>query len=73
MSKYNSRIYNDHGNIYSTAFPLLVIGGTMAAIVLYLAVGSALLATPARPTRVYVQVAETPVYSPLHIPSPTRP
>ncbi len=73
MSSYKSRIYDNHNNNYSTGFPLLVIGGTIAAIVVYLALGSSLLAPPARATRVYVQVAETPVYRPLDIPSPSRP
>jgi len=73
MSKYNSSFHNNNDENYSTAFPVLVIGGTMAAIVVYLAVGSALFAPPARATRVYVQVAETPVYGPLDIPSPSRP
>jgi hypothetical protein len=73
MSNYKSGIRDSRDENYSTAFPLLVIGGTMAAIVVYLAMGSALLAPPARATRVYVRVAETPVYSPLDIPSPSRP
>jgi predicted permease len=74
MSKYNSTIRNnDNDDNYSTAFPLLVIGGTMAAIIAYLTVGSSLLAHPPRATRVYVQVAETPVNRPLDVPSPSRP